>query len=342
MRLGAVAQTERAPHEAVAPRATGPHRAVMIAVMTASPADPRRVPPVLDNTVGLWTGTLDALDARAAQEAVAELDELGYPAIWFGEAYGREAFTAAALLLAACPRMGVATGIANIYARDPVSANAAGRALHDAYRDRFVLGLGVSHRPLVERLRGHEYLSPLETMTSYLAAMDSARFMAAGPPDAPARVIAALGPKMLDVARDHCDGAHPYLVTPAHTAEARARLGDTPILAVEQAVVLTSDEATFRSRAHAHLEIYTGLPNYRNSWRRQGYGDEDFVRGRSERLADALVVWGDEARICARIQEHLDAGADHVCVQVLGTDPFTPPFEDWRTLAPSLTPLRHP
>ncbi len=285
--------------------------------------------------IGVWSGALDSLPVAQAQEAVAELDELGFGALWFGEAYGREAFTAASLYLAATRRLVVATGIASIYGRDAVAASSAAKTLSAAYEGRFLLGLGVSHAPLVERMRGHSYGKPVQAMREYLEAMDAAPcFAAEGGSPAP-RVLAALGPKMLELSRDRAQGAHPYLVTPEHTASARAVLGEGPVLAVEQAVVLSGDDDVFRRRAHAHLEIYTGLPNYRNNWFRLGFTEDDAVRGGSTRLQDALVARGPEA-LAARVQEHLDAGATHVCVQVLADDAFTVPREDWRVLAAAL------
>ena len=287
--------------------------------------------------IGIWTGTLDALAPAAAQDAAAELDELGYGALWFGEAYGREALTHAAVLLAGTRRLTVATGIASIYARDAMAANAAARTLNALHPGRFLLGLGVSHAPLVERFRGHDYGRPVSAMRAYLDAMDGAAYLAGGGPEAepaPPRVLAALGPRMLDLARERAAGAHPYLVTPEHTHQARERLGPDAVLAVEQAVVLTEDEAEFRRRAHAHLNIYTGLPNYRNNWLRLGFDESDMGRGGSERLADALVGWGDEERALRLVREHLEAGASHVCIQVLGPEAAVAPREDWRRLAP--------
>jgi probable F420-dependent oxidoreductase len=294
----------------------------------------------LPGPVGIWTGALDALEVPAALDAVAALDGQGWDALWFGEAYGREAFTAASLYLGASGRMAVATGIASVYGRDAVSANAAARTLEAAFPGRFVLGLGVSHAPLVERMRGHAYGRPLAAMGEYLDALDAAPYLAAGGTTAPPRVLAALGPRMLELARDRAEGAHPYLVTPEHTASARAVLGDGPLLAVEQAVVLSTDREVVRRRAHWHLEIYTGLPNYRSSWLRQGFSPDDAVRGGSDRLKDALVVGGDEDAVLARVQAHLDAGADHVCLQVLGDDPFDVPADDWARLAPAAATLR--
>ena len=272
---------------------------------------------------------------REAQQAAAELDELGYAALWQGEAYGRETFTSASLLLGATSRLVLATGIASIYGRDAVAMNAAARTLTSAYSHRFLLGLGVSHAPMVERMRGHTYGRPLAAMREYLDAMDAAPFLAAGPDTRPPRVLAALGPKMIELSRARADGAHTYLVTPEHTATARATLGPDRLLAVEQAVVLSEDPAVVRARAHWHLEIYTGLPNYRASWMRQGFDDSDFGRGGSDRLKAAMVVAGEQAAR-ARVREHLAAGADHVCVQVLGEHPFDVPVADWRTLAPAL------
>ena len=285
--------------------------------------------------VGLWTSALDALEVPAARDTVAELDAQGWGALWFGEAYGREAFTAASLYLSASRRLVVATGIASIYGRDAVAANAAGRTLEAAFPGRFVLGLGVSHAPLVERMRGHAYGRPLAAMREYLDAMDAAPYAVAGDGAAPPRVLAALGPRMLELSRDRGQGAHPYLVTPELTARAREVLGEGPHLAVEQAVVLDDDRDEWRRRAHWHLEIYTGLPNYRASWVRQGFGEEDFVRGGSDRLQSAMVVRGLEA-IRARVQEHLDAGASHVCLQVLGAASADVPRRDWAELAPAL------
>ena len=295
---------------------------------------------VLPGPVGIWTAALDLLEVPAARDQVAELDDQGWYALWFGEAYGREALTAAAIYLGASQRMAVATGIASIYGRDAVNANGASRLLEDMHPGRFVLGLGVSHAPLVERMRGHSYGKPVAAMTEYLDAMDAAPYLAAGGTTPAPRVLAALGPRMLELSRDRAAGAHPYLVTPEHTASARELLGPGPLLAVEQAVVLSDDPDVVRERAHWHLEIYTGLPNYRSSWLRQGFTLDDAVRGGSDRLKAALVVGGDEQAVLDRVRAHLDAGADHVCLQLLGPDPFTVPAQDWARLAPAMASLR--
>jgi probable F420-dependent oxidoreductase len=276
--------------------------------------------------------THESVPPAQSGEIAHELDSLGYGALWVPEAWGREAFTSAGLLLQGTSRMVIATGIANIWGRDAVGASNAAKTLNAAYDDRFVLGLGVSHQPLVERLRGHTYDSPLRAMREYLSAMDTAPMFAPEGEQRYARVIAALGPKMLELGAALCDGVHPYLVTPEHTAVARAAVGDK-FVGVEQAVVLGQSRDEFLVRAHNHLEIYTGLDNYKNSWRRLGFVDEDFVRGGSERLCDAMVVHGDEAAVLARIEEHREAGANHVCLQVLGDASNAPPLDEWRRIA---------
>jgi probable F420-dependent oxidoreductase len=261
---------------------------------------------------------------------------MGYSALWIPEAHGRESFTNAGLLLAGTKSLVVATGIANIWARDAVASASAAKTLTAAYENRFVLGLGVSHEPLVTRLRGHHYETPYRVMREYLLAMDQVSMIAEEGSTRAARVIAALGPRMLELAATLTDGAHPYLVTPQHTAQARSILGDK-FLGVEQSVVLGQSREEYLRRAHEHLEFYTGLENYRNSWRRLGFGDEDFVRGGSERLCDALVVHGDEETVLGRVREHLSAGADHVCLQVLGADFGQIPLEEWQRLGPVVT-----
>jgi probable F420-dependent oxidoreductase len=286
----------------------------------------------LRGTVGIWTFAHESLPADRSGDLAKELESLGYAALWLPEAWGREAFTNAGLMLRDTSTMVIATGIANIWARDAVAAQNAARTLNAAYGDRFVLGLGVSHRPLVERLRGHEYASPVEAMRDYLEAMDGAPMRAPESDRRSARVIAALGPKMLEVGATLADGVHPYLVTPEHTARARAALADK-FVGVEQAVVLGQSREEFLNRAHLHLNFYTGLENYQNSWRRLGFTDEDFVRGGSERLCDALVVHGDEDAVLERVNEHRDAGADHVCLQVLGDETGAAPYDEWRRLS---------
>jgi probable F420-dependent oxidoreductase len=286
--------------------------------------------------VGIWTFSLELQPAAQAQEAAAELESLGYRALWIPEAMGREAFTHAGLLLAGTKRLIVATGIANVWARDAMAMAAAEKTLDEAYPDRFLLGLGVSHAPLVEGMRGHRYEKPLSFMRHYLDAMDLAPFMATPPTTPPQRVIGALAPKMLALSAQRTRGAHPYFVPPEHTVRARAIMGAGPLLAPEQAVILETDPAAARAIARGHMAMYLGLPNYANNLRSLGFGDDDLANGGSDRLVDAIVAWGDVDAIRARIRAHHDAGADHVCIQVLPPDPRALPMAAWRELAPAL------
>jgi probable F420-dependent oxidoreductase len=289
----------------------------------------------LDGTVGLWTTTIESLPANQTHELALEIESLGYSALWISEAWGRESFTNASLLLSKTTSLTVVTGIANIFARDAVAAAAASKTLNAAYDDRFVLGLGVSHQPLVERLRGHTYETPLALMRAYLAAMDQAPNFSPEGQHRFARIIAALGPRMLALGAQVADGVHPYLVTPEHTAQARAAVGDK-FIGVEQAVVLGQSREEYLRRAHAHLEIYTGLANYKQSWRRLGFEESDFVRGGSDRLCEALVAHGDEAAILQWVGRHRDAGANHVCLQVLGENLADPPVVEFRRLSEAI------
>src|ERR1700736_5828098 len=267
--------------------------------------------------IGIWTAQLDNFPAAQAQVAVAELEELGFGAVWFGESTGREALTNAGLHLTATKRIVIATGIANIYGRDPVTMAAAQKTLAEAYPNRFLLGLGVSHVPLVEQLRGHRYDKPVATMRTYLDAMDKPLYRAAPPSSKPLRVLAALGPKMLQLSAERADGAHPYNITPKHTAEARALMGPGPYLCPEQGVVLQTDPVKARAIARKFLAIYLTLPNYTNNWLRLGFEEADFSNGGSDRLIDAVVAWGELKTVINRIHEHHAAGADHVCLQSL-------------------------
>lgn len=271
-----------------------------------------------------------------AREIVQELESLGYGAIWLPEAAGRDALVFATLLLGATERIVFATGIVPIYARDPMALNAAWKTIETAYPERFVLGIGVSHQPMVEGIRKTTYGPPIATMRAYLDGMDSAIYFADGPATTPVRVLAALGPRMLALAAERADGAHPYNVTPEHTQLARDALGAGKLLAVEQKAVLTTDVDAGRRTARRALRIYLDLPNYVNNWRRLGFGDDDFAGGGSDRFIDAVVAIGDEQSIRARVDTHRDAGADQVCVQVLPTAGDDPPLGEWRRLAPAL------
>ena len=287
-------------------------------------------------TIGIWTHELDLMPQAEAQANVVALEELGYGAVWIPEAVGREALTASALLLAGSSRIVVATGIASIWARDPMAMSGAHKTLTEAFPGRFLLGMGVSHQPAVDYLRGHAYDKPLAHMQSYLDAMDSALFMAAEPTEPPQRVLAALGPKMLALAAARTAGAHTYFVPVEHTTAARAALGEGPRLCVEQAVVLESDPDIARRTARGHMSIYLSLPNYTNNLRRLGWSDADLADGGSDALVDAIVAWGGVEAAAGRVRAHLERGADHVCVQVLPAEPSTPPLGGWRELAPAL------
>ena len=267
--------------------------------------------------LGVWAAT-DRLSAAEAAAFAKRVEAWGYGALWTPEAVGREVFSASAWLLANTTRLIVASGIANIYARDAFAAAAAQKGLNEQSGDRFLLGLGVSHIPLVKDMRQHEYGKPVATMRAYLEGMAAAPYKSVAPPSPPQTVLAALGPKMLELAGERTDGAHPYNVPPEHTREAREILGANKLLCVEQAAILETDRSQARALARQFLEIYTGLPNYVNNWRRLGFSDPDFAGGGSDRLVDTVVAWGDEKAIRKRIDEHWQAGADHVCVQAIG------------------------
>jgi probable F420-dependent oxidoreductase len=283
---------------------------------------------------GIWTFTLDQLPATRARELAAEIETMGWGAIWVPEAVGRDPMVNAALLLSGTERCVVATGIASIYARDPMAMNAGWQTLSEAFPSRFLLGLGVSHQPMVEGMHGGTYGPPLATMRDYLDRMDASLYLAAPPTEAPERVLAALGPKMLGLARERSRGAHPYLVTPEHTATAREILGPDCLLAPEQKVVLETDPARARAIAREALAIYIPqIPNYVNNLRRLGFTEDDLGDQPSDRLVDALVAWGTVDDIAARVQAHHDAGADHVAVQVLPLTDIDRVLADYWTLA---------
>lgn len=286
--------------------------------------------------VGVWSGFVVRAPAAAVQEAVPAIEELGYGALWYPE--GPETFSKGALLLSATRSLVVATGIANLYARDPTAMRTGADMLADAFPGRFVLGLGVSHRPAVEP-RGHTYGPPVPTMRAYLDAMDAAHgpFNPPPPAEPPARLLAALGPRMLRLAAERTQGAHPYLTTPEHTAFARETLGPEPFLAPEQKVLLETDAAKAREIARGALGMYFGLDAYRGNALRMGFTEEDLAGGLSDRLVDGVVAWGDVETIRERVQAHLDAGADHVCIQPL--DPAGPGLDQLRELAPALLEL---
>ncbi len=264
--------------------------------------------------LGVWFFT-EGLPAPDAARFAERVEELGYRALWIPEAVGREPFAHAGFLLARTSRLVIATGIASIYARDANTSAQGQRTLAEQSEGRFLLGLGVSHVPLVTGVRGHSYGKPVATMRAYLERMASAPYVGPQPAEDPPTVIAALGPKMLELARERTQGAHPYLVPPEHTRRAREILGPGVWLCTEQKVLLEREASKARELSRNALRPYLGLANYRNNLLRLGFAEADLDDGGSDRLVDALVAWGDEKQIEARIREHLDAGADHVCIQ---------------------------
>lgn len=291
-------------------------------------------------TIGIWTSQLDFVPAAVACDAVAQVEQQGYGTLWFGENVGRDPIAQAGLVLAATNRLTVATGIMNIWARDPLATTAAQLTLAEAYPDRFLLGLGTSHARLVQGERGHHYDQPVSKMRAYLDAMDHAAqtYRAVRPASAP-RLLAALGPKMLALAAERADGAHTYFVPPEHTARARATIGDEKILAAEQAVVLETDPTHARALARRHTRRYLSLPNYTNNLLRLGFEPADFDHEGSNRLVDAIVAWGDVDAVARRVRDHLAAGADHVCIQVISQDMRQLPYQPWQALAEALGSL---
>ncbi len=267
--------------------------------------------------LGVWV-SMDRMTAAACAAFAKRVEAWGYGALWMPESRGRDALVLSSWLLANTQKLIVATGIANIYARDPMAMANGQRTLAEQSGGRFLLGVGVSHRPMVEGLRGHTYGKPVATMRAYLKAMRDAPYQAAPPAETPPTVVAALGPRMMALSGELADGAHPYNSIPAHTAEARKILGPGKLLCPELWVLRETDRATARRAAREALSHYLLLENYVNAWRGQGFGDADLAGGGSDRFIDAIVAWGDEAAIRTRIQQHWDAGADHVCIQPIG------------------------
>jgi probable F420-dependent oxidoreductase len=286
--------------------------------------------------VGIWSFALQRLSAADAGAAVQEYERLGYPTVWMPESLGsKEAFAQAALLLGASERVAIASGIASIYARDPMAMAGGAKTLAEAHPGRFVLGIGVSHAPSVT-MRGGSYGKPVETMAAYLDGMAAAQYAGPEPSEPVPLLLAALGPKMLELAAARADGAHPYFVPVEHTPMARRALGPEPCLAVEQTAVLSTDADAARQVGRAFARHYLALPNYANNLRRLGWSDEDIANDGSDRLIDAVIAWGDVDAIAARVRAHLDAGADHVCIQLRTDSSADPALDGYRELAAAL------
>jgi probable F420-dependent oxidoreductase len=283
---------------------------------------------------GIWNGSLRYGDPSEAAAAAAELEALGYSALWLPD-IGGDVFAAVANVLQATSSTVIATGILNLWMHTAEETAAQHAALTAEHGRRFLVGVGVSHGPLIDNVKeAGTYAKPLAKTREYLDELDAATPRLADSD----RVLAALGPKMLELARTRAAGVHPYLVTPEHTATARQALGQGPLVAPEQAVALTTDASLARELARKHLSGYLGLPNYTNNWMRLGFTEDDLLEGGSDRLVDALVAWGDEAAIVERIQAHRDAGADHVCLQIL-TAGNALAVDEARALAPAVTGL---
>ncbi|MEJ6722714.1 TIGR03620 family F420-dependent LLM class oxidoreductase [Ilumatobacter sp.] len=270
------------------------------------------------STTGVWYFT-DGMSSGEAAEAAGRIESLGYSTLWLPDTVGRDPFAHIAWLASQTTTLQYATGIANIFHRHPGPMKQVANTLAEQTGGRFVLGLGVSHGPMVAGLRGLDYSKPLTKMRDYLAAMETQPYRGIAPEDEPLVLLAALGPKMLELSASAADGAHPYWTTPEHTAMAREVLGPDALLCVEQKVVFTTDADAARAAGNQQIDRYAALPNYRNNWIRLGFSDDE-IEQRDHRFVDAVVVWGDEDRVRAGVQAHYDAGADHVCVQPVNPD----------------------
>jgi probable F420-dependent oxidoreductase len=269
--------------------------------------------------VGIWTFAFDSLPVDRVRSDAAEIESMGYSALWIPEgSHSRDVFAHLSLLASATADMGVCSGIANITARQPEVMQAGAVTLAGAFGDRVVLGIGVEHEYSTEA-RGLAWSDPVGRMSAYLDRMDAATWLPM-PSLVPRRMLAALGPRMLRLSAKRALGAHTYFAPIAHTASARRTLGSEPVLAVELTAVSETDPIRARAIARGWARHYLELPNYANNWRRSGYSEEDVAGDRSDRLIDAGIAWGDADAIAHRVREHLDAGADHVCVQVIGGD----------------------
>ncbi len=280
-------------------------------------------------STGVWFRT-DSMTADQTAAFATRIEGLGYSALWFPEILARNSFVQAGWLLSATERLIVATGIANIYLREAYATATAQRTLAEQSGGRFLLGLGISHGPVVEGMLGKSSKGPVEALQTYLEAMARAVYEAPAPEEEPPVVLAALGPKLLELAARKTNGAHTYLAPLEHTATARQALGDGPWLCVHQMVLLETNPSKARELARSDVEFYLNLKNYQRSMRRIGFEDSDLANGGNDRLIDALVAWGDETAIQDRIHAHHDAGATHVCIEPVNPDGS--PLPDMRVL----------
>jgi probable F420-dependent oxidoreductase len=266
--------------------------------------------------VGLWLGSraLGVLSSAREAEVLRNIEHLGFPAVWINE--GKDALVHAAVVSASTERLTVATGVANIWRREPEAAVAGANTIAEAFGSRLILGIGVGHAAQVAR-----YERPLEAATRYLERMHATHLKGPAPDHPTPWLLAALGPRMLDLAAACTQGSSPYFVPAEHTAYARDRLGGGRILAPELAVLLDEDRVSARATARRFMAMHLGLPNYTANLRRFGFGDRDFDDGGSDRLVDAIVAWGAVDHIIDRVNEHLEAGADHVALQPIDYGP---------------------
>jgi probable F420-dependent oxidoreductase len=288
--------------------------------------------------LGVWA-YIDDMTAPEAVRFAQQLEQWGYSALWIPEAVGRDPFAIISHLAANTEKLVFATGIANIYARDPMSMNAIHRTVSELAPGRFILGLGVSHSPLVKDIRGHEYQKPVSTMRTYLESMHNAIYMAPPAQKLAPILLGALRQNMLKLSAEKANGAHPYFVPPAHTAWAREILGPDAWLGPEQMLLLETDADRARNAARTHMATYLGLDNYKNNLKQFGFDDEDFADGGSDRLVDTIFAWGDEQVLRQRLQAHWDAGADHVCIQAFKDEVQRGPDLDLLEL---LAPVNNP
>lgn len=269
--------------------------------------------------LGVWA-FIDSMTAPEAVRFAQRVEAWGYSALWIPEAVGRDPFSIISYLAAHTKTLVFATGIANIYARDPMAMNAIHKTVSELAPERFVLGLGVSHAPLVKDIRGHAYQKPVSTMRAYLQSMQNALYMGPNSPEPAPIVLGALRENMLRLSAEKAAGAHPYFVPPEHTAWARNILGPDALLCPEQMVLRENDADKARRIARAHTTTYTGLDNYKNNLKQFGFVESDFDNGGSDKLVDAIVAWGDEQALQSRIKAHWQAGANHVCIQALADE----------------------
>lgn len=269
--------------------------------------------------LGVWAW-VDNAGFEGAADFAQQIESLGYSALWVPEAVGCDPFVTLALLAQRTTTLKLATGIANIYARDAMAMQSARKTLDGLSGGRLILGLGVSHPEMVSTFRQHDYGKPVSTMQRYLDAMEGALYAGPQPERQGLLMLAALRKNMLGLAAEKADGAHPYFVPVEHTARAREILGPDKLLAPEQMVLLETDPGEARRIARGYMATYIGLQNYRNNLLTLGFDESDFDNGGSDRLVDAIVAWGDEEALAERVRQHWQAGADHVCIQALRKD----------------------